>query len=151
MKRHPSLIPVSRQHHGCLLTARLLQHGAPPYKGMPTTATAKRAYTLQFYKDSLQAHFAVEEATVFKLAIAHSDSLREQADELVAEHRQLAKLILALPQASDTSLPDQLHEVGQLLEQHVRREERVFFEQLQQELPPEKLQQLQEQVAKHLG
>ena len=150
MKRHESLIPISRQHHGGLLTARLLQHGAPPYKGMPTTADAKRAYVLQFYEEHLQPHFALEETTVFALAAACAGDLEQQAVRLQAEHRQLEELIQALPRATAAALPDQLHEVGQLLEQHIRQEERVFFEQLQQEIPEDKLQLLQEQVMQHL-
>ena len=150
MKRHQSLIPISRQHHGGLLTARLLQHGAPPYKGMPATAAAKRDYVLQFYEEHLQPHFKLEEATVFAFAGNVSDNLKQQAAHLQAEHQQLAELIQALPQATETALPDQLHEVGQLLEQHIRQEERVFFEQLQQELPEAGLQHLEEQVKQHL-
>ncbi|MFD3003223.1 hemerythrin domain-containing protein [Pontibacter toksunensis] len=151
MKRHQSLVPISRQHHGGLLTARLLQHGAPPYKGMPTTATAKREYVLQFYKEHLQPHFQLEETTVFALAITASDILAQQARQLQAEHRQLEQLIQALPEATDTALPDKLHEVGQLLEQHIRQEERVFFEQMQQELPKDELQRLEKQVKHHLA
>ncbi|GAB3529230.1 hypothetical protein GCM10027443_08130 [Pontibacter brevis] len=151
MKRHQSLIPISRQHHGGLLTARLLQHGAPPYKGMPTTAVAKRDYVLQFYEEHLQPHFALEETTVFALAGTFSLNLKQQAQQLQAEHRQLEELIQALPQAADIALPDKLHEVGQLLEQHIRQEERVFFEQLQQELPEAELQRLEKQVEQHLA
>jgi hemerythrin-like domain-containing protein len=150
MKRHQSLIPISRQHHEGLLAARLLQHGAPPYKGMPTTAAAKRDYILVLLQRHLKPHFTLEEATVFPLAASFSDTLRSQTEQLQAEHRQLEALIQALPQATDATLPDELHEVGQLLEQHIRQEERVFFEQVQQELPEEELQQLQVQVAQHL-
>ena len=151
MKRHQSLIPISRQHHGGLLTARLLQHGAPPYKGMPTTAAAKRDYVLQFYEEHLQPHFALEEATVFALACTFSDKLKQQVLRLKADHRQLEQLLGALPQVTAAALPDKLHEVGQLLEQHIRQEERVFFEQLQQELPDAELQRLEQQVEQYLA
>jgi hemerythrin-like domain-containing protein len=151
MKRHESLIPVSRQHHGGLLTARLLRNDAPPYKGMPTTAEDKRAYALQFWEEHLKPHFQLEEATVFRTASAAGPSLREQAEALEAEHRQLEQLLLALPQASDADLPAWLDEVGRLLEQHIRTEERVFFDMLQQELPEPTLQALKEQIAQHLA
>jgi hypothetical protein len=36
MKRHEALIPLSRDHHGTLILARLLRSDAPPYKGLPT-------------------------------------------------------------------------------------------------------------------
>ncbi|MCC9166704.1 hemerythrin domain-containing protein [Pontibacter harenae] len=149
MKRHESIIPISRQHHGGLLTARLLQLDAPPYKGMPATAPAKRDYVLTFYEDHLQPHFLLEENTVFKLAYT-LPALAQQAKDLEAQHRQLEQLIKELPQVSETALPESLDYVGKLLEKHIRQEERVFFEALQQELPPEELAKLQQLVLEHL-
>ncbi|MCX2739427.1 hemerythrin domain-containing protein [Pontibacter anaerobius] len=151
MKRHESLIPISRQHHGGLLTARLLQHGAPAYKGMPTTPAAKRDYVLAFLQEHLLPHFKLEEETVFILASDFSEELQQQAAALQAEHRKLEQLILALPAVDAANLPDRLDKVGKLLEQHIRQEERVFFEIVQQKLPGEKLRLLQQQVLRHLG
>lgn len=150
MKRHPSLIPISRQHHGGLLTARLLQHGAPPYKGMPTTPEAKRDYVLDYLHQQLLPHFKLEEETVFILAAEFSEELRKQVNILVATHQQLQQLILALPGFTPELLPDALDEIGILLERHIRQEERVFFEQLQKDLPLDKLQLLEQQVLQHL-
>ena len=151
MKRHESIAPISRQHHSGLLTARLLQLGAPPYKGMPTTPEDKRDYTLNFLQQHLLPHFKLEEDTVFKLAPEISEELAQQTQLLRDQHLQLERLIVALPDATQTELPDRLHKIGKLLEQHIRHEERVFFEQLQQELPDEKLQALQQMVQQHLG
>ncbi|WP_242927949.1 hemerythrin domain-containing protein [Pontibacter vulgaris] len=151
MKRHESLAPVSRQHHNGLLTARLLQKDAPAYKGMPTTLAGKRDYVLRFLKSELEPHFAVEEKTIFILARTVSEELKVQADVLETEHRQLEKLINDLLSLTDESiLADKLHETGKLLEQHIRKEERIFFELLQQELPDEKLQELKLQIEQHL-
>ncbi|MEJ8803238.1 hemerythrin domain-containing protein [Pontibacter sp. H249] len=150
MKRHESIAPISRQHHSGLLTARLLQRGAPPYKGMPTTPEAKRDYTLTFLEQHLLPHFKLEENTVFRLAPQVSGELAQQTKQLQEQHQLLESLILALPDATQTELPDKLHKIGKLLEQHIRHEERVFFEQLQQELPDEKLQALQQLVQQHL-
>ncbi|MHA6246854.1 hemerythrin domain-containing protein [Pontibacter sp. CAU 1760] len=142
MKRHLSLIPISRQHHGGLLTARLLQHDAPPYKGLPTTPNDKKDYLLRFYKEHLQPHFELEEQTVFAITDTLPDNLARLAAQLTAEHQQLTAFIRALPDASEAALPAQLHEIGVLLEQHIRTEEREFFEQLQQQLPEDRLLQL---------
>ncbi|MDX5422780.1 MAG: hemerythrin domain-containing protein [Hymenobacteraceae bacterium] len=150
MRRHESLIPISRQHHAGLLTARLLQHGAPPYKGMPTTLLAKRDYVLTFLQEHLLPHFRLEEETVFKLATEAAGELQQQAQALQGQHSQLQQLIRALPLATEATLPEKLHEVGILLEQHIRQEERVFFERLQQELPQDKLLLLQKLVEQHL-
>lgn len=150
MKRHESLVPISRQHQEGLLAARLLQHGAPAFKGMATTPAGKRDHILDLLKRHLKPHFKLEEETVFTLAAALSEDLRRQTEELQTEHRQLEALILALPQITEDLLPDKLHEVGKLLEQHIRKEERVFFEQVQGDMTEQELQQLQEMVALHL-
>ena len=150
MRRHESLAPISRQHQEGLLAARLLQHGAPAFKGMATTPAGKRDHILDLLQRHLKPHFKLEEETVFTLAAALSEDLRRQTEELQTEHRQLEALILALPQAAEASLPDKLHEVGKLLEQHIRKEERVFFEQVQGDMTEQELQQLQEMVALHL-
>ena len=150
MKRHESLAPISRQHQEGLLAARLLQHGAPPFKGMPTTPAGKRDHILDLLQRHLKPHFKLEEETVFALAASLSEDLRRQTEELQAEHRQLEVLILTLPQITEDLLPDKLHETGKLLEQHIRKEERVFFEQVQGDMTEQELQQLQEMVALHM-
>ncbi|MCC9136842.1 hemerythrin domain-containing protein [Pontibacter silvestris] len=149
MKRHESLIPISRQHHDGLLAARLLQREAPAYHGLPTTPAAKCKYMQMFLARQLKPHFLLEEETVFIFAQDASEQLQQQAKKLEAEHRQLEQLITALPQTTADELQDKLHEVGVLLEQHIRQEERQFFEQLQQELPEERLASLKEQVEQH--
>ncbi|AKD02397.1 Hemerythrin-like domain-containing protein [Pontibacter korlensis] len=118
---------------------------------MPTTPATKRDYVLDFLKEHLLPHFKLEEQTVFILAADTSEELRQQAIHLQSEHRKLEQFILALPKATDAELPVKLDEVGKMLEQHIRQEERVFFEALQQELPEEKLQELQQQVLEQLG
>lgn len=85
------------------------------------------------------------------MATAFSEHLAKQVVKLCSEHKQLEGLMLALPEVKEENLSQKLHEIGQLLEQHIRQEERVFFEQLQQELPEAELRLLQEQVAGHLG
>ncbi|WP_161889151.1 hemerythrin domain-containing protein [Pontibacter russatus] len=150
MKRHESLAPISRQHQEGLLAARLLQHGAPPFKGMPTTPPGKRDHILGLLQRHLKPHFKLEEETVFALSASLSEDLRRQTEELQAEHRQLEALILALPRIAEDLLPDKLHEAGKLLEQHIRKEERVFFEQVQGDMTEQELQQLQEMVALHM-
>ena len=151
MKRHKSIVPISRQHHSGLLTARLLQHGAPPYKGMPTTPEDKRNYALNFLREHLLPHFKLEENTVFVLAPQISEELAKQTKLLQEQHQQLENLIVALPDATRVDLPDKLHKIGKLLEQHIRHEERVYFEELQKKLSEEELNELQLLVMKHLG
>ncbi len=124
MKRHPSLIPLSRQHHGALLLAQLLKMAAPDYKGMPADAEGKTRYALEFYNTDLLPHFAAEESVFEK--IKNVDSvLDKHLQEVIEEHHLLRSLFEGLAgHAADTNYQDV---IGQALEKHVRREDRELF------------------------
>jgi iron-sulfur cluster repair protein YtfE (RIC family) len=124
MKRHPSLAHLSRDHHGALLLARLLQRDAPPYKGLPTDLSGKAAYAIQFYKDELVKHFESEEIAL-KLVTGIDVQLDKLIAEICLEHQQLNLAFKSISQ--HTSLPDDLDALGKALELHVRKEERELF------------------------
>lgn len=144
MKRHPSLIPISRQHHEGLITARLLRDDAPPYKGLPTDAEGKKEYYLEFYLKHLQPHLQLEERVLFPFVRGRHPELDSLLGELEQEHQQVQEQTGELRFADN--LPDKLNRLGRLLEDHIRKEERDFFEKIQEELPEEELQELQRQV-----
>jgi hypothetical protein len=74
MKRHPSLAHLSREHHGALILARLLQKNAPAYKDLPVDTEGKATYALKFYKEELVRHFE-EEESVLKMVIGINGAL----------------------------------------------------------------------------
>ncbi len=144
MKRHSSLIPLSHDHHDTLVVAQGLIRGRPtaPRSDWPTDRRAQADRLTDFYESTLQPHFAAEEAEVFPLAErllpAHADlvkALRKDHDDLRAE-------ILALPARSDADLAVRLPALGARLEAHVRSEERVLFEAVQQAAAPADLERL---------
>lgn len=140
MKRHPSLIPLSRFHRSVLFLALVCKKNAPPVKGYPQDLEGKRDYAISFYDRQLKAHMQVEEESLFHQVKGKSVEIDELINELCAEHRQLEALIAALPDSTD--LPVDLDEFGQLLEKHVRKEERQLFQHIQNTLTEEELLQL---------
>ena len=144
MKRHESLAPLSREHHGALILAQLLKRNAPNYKGLPTTIIDKAAYAIQFYKDDLEKHFKKEEAMLKKVSPIHP-SIATVADEIVSEHQLLKKLFLSIKYAADQEAI--LNELGNELDAHIRKEERILFPLIQQHCPEELLQKLQPLLA----
>jgi lambda repressor-like predicted transcriptional regulator len=64
MKRHIALIPLSHEHHDALILARLIQKGAPVYKGLPTELAPKAEYALDLYEKKLKTHFIREEEII---------------------------------------------------------------------------------------
>ena len=144
MKRHPSLIPLSHDHHDTLVVAQGLIRGRPtaPRSDWPTDRRAQADRLAAFYETTLQPHFAAEEAEVFPLAerllpdhTALVKALRKDHDDIRAE-------ILALAACSDTDLAVRLPALGARLEAHVRSEERVLFEAVQEAAAPAELDRL---------
>jgi iron-sulfur cluster repair protein YtfE (RIC family) len=124
MKRHPSLAHLSRDHHGALILAKLLQKDAPAYKGLPTDTTGKAVYAIDFYKRELIKHFEAEEKalSMVKGTNTHLDALVQTIFE---EHQQLHKSFNNIVPVA--VLPGELDEIGLALEKHVRKEERELF------------------------
>ena len=129
MKRHPSLAHLSREHHGALILARLLQKDAPAYKDLPFDTEGKAQYALKFYREQLVKHFE-EEERVLKLVTGINDKLNSLVEATLNEHQQLHVLFKSINTHPDvTTLID---EIGKTLEIHVRKEERELFPLIQE-------------------
>lgn len=128
MKRHTSLISLSREHHGALILARLLRQDAPSYKGLPGDAPGKAEYALNFYQEEMIEHFH-EEEKVISLVRGINPELDILFHEMEQEHTQLHELFSLINNNSD--LPGHLDKLGRVLEDHVRKEERQIFPMIQ--------------------
>ncbi|MCE7990537.1 MAG: hemerythrin domain-containing protein [Roseivirga sp.] len=142
MKRHPSLIPLSRFHRSVLFLALVCKKNAPPVKGYPEDDDGKRDYALTFYKKKLKLHMDLEETRLFPEVVGINAQLKTLVQELLAEHKAIDQLFAELPTTGN--LPDTLDRLGILLESHVRKEERQFFQLIQQSLEETELVELEE-------
>ena len=129
MKRHPALIPLSREHHGALILARLLQKDAPVYKGLPTDIQGKAEYAYKFYQEELVKHFEDEER-VLKLVTGVESNLDLMIKTIYSEHQEFHKLFQSIDNHPD--LTSHLDQIGKTLETHVRKEERELFPLMQE-------------------
>jgi hemerythrin-like domain-containing protein len=115
MKRHPFLLQLSREHHQGLVLARKARRWAA---GDATEGEQGWAAVRHAYESELRPHFEEEEARVFPLLAAHAEKLVARA---LDDHRRLRTLALG------GSTLAELEELGQLLEAHIRFEERELF------------------------
>ena len=140
MKRHPGLQRLSREHHVALVLAKRARR-----LGSGTAAAARFiAEVAQAYSTELEPHFLAEESGLLAaLAVAGQAALAERT---LAEHRTLRALVRRLA-AGDGAC---LHRFGELLEAHVRFEERELFPRAESILPPEALAGI-EGAARHQG
>jgi hemerythrin-like domain-containing protein len=129
MKRHSSLVSLSRDHHAALILSRLLQKDAPAYKTLPTSSEGKAVYAFKFYNDELIKQFEQEEK-VLSLVIGTNKNMDILIHSIFAEHKQLQLLFKSMEGHAD--LKTLLNETGVLLEKHIRKEERELFPMMQE-------------------
>lgn len=139
MKRHKSLAPLSREHHGALILAQLIKRNAPAYQGLPTDTEEKVNYAINFYKTDLIQHFSKEEIILEKVKHA-DDAIAKLAKEITGEHTLLTSRFLSLDTSDDKITA--LDELGHLLEAHIRKEERILFPLIQEHCSEEMLNYL---------
>ena len=137
MKRHPALVPISREHHQMLMLAQLMKKDAPAYKGMPVTSKGKVEYAREAWFSLIKGHIEIEESVLFPFVLQKQASLSELINELRDQHHQIA---LGLEKIQPD--PEEMDRIGRLLERHIRKEERVLFQQVQELLTEEEMDEL---------
>ncbi|TVR40092.1 MAG: hemerythrin domain-containing protein [Cryomorphaceae bacterium] len=130
LNRHTALQPLSRDHHrGLLLCWKIrkgLQHGVSPER--------IKAYADWFWEHHLHPHFNDEETLVFSL-LPSSHPMIQQA---LNEHLHLRELF-----GLTTANASVLNHIADDLEQHIRFEERVLFQEIQRVSSEEELASLE--------
>ncbi len=131
MKRHNALMPLSRDHHYSLLLCWKIREG---FKRSILPDRIKR-YADWFWKNHLAAHFATEEQHIFPILGANN----ELAKKALAEHRRLKRLFENTSEHSRT-----LGLIEEELELHIRFEERILFNEIQQMATPDQIIEIEE-------
>ncbi|MDQ7818233.1 MAG: hemerythrin domain-containing protein [Melioribacteraceae bacterium] len=144
MKRHPSLIQLSKEHHDGLILAQVIKKNAPVYIGMPSNLDAKKEYTLNFYKTELKKHFDIEERFLIPAIKDYNSEIDLLCDQVLTEHNDLHLLIEKLKTEDDHEKV--LNQLGLLLEKHIRMEERELFEKIQNHFDEEFLSKLENKL-----
>ncbi len=131
LERHPALQPVSREHHHGLLLSWKIRTGL---KQQIAPHRIKK-YTDWFWQTHLQAHFAFEEEYMFPI-LGKENSLIKRA---IREHSRLKRLFTATDNvARNLSL------IEEELVAHIRYEERILFQKIQELATAEQLQMIEE-------
>ena len=148
MKRHPALVPLSRQHHDGLALGVFIERGLRPPVD-PAARERLRRQALDLWELELGGHFKVEERILFPAA---RDAIQtpEFVDQLLREHDQLRSDFAALERAGPEQLTERLLTVRQRLVRHIRQEERVLFEAVQASMDEDELDDLGRQILEAL-
>ena len=142
MKRHKSLVPLSRDHHDGLVVAQGLIKGrsTAPGSTWPSDRTQQASRLVVFFETHLRKHFEVEETHLFPVVRASLRDGPELVNQLTSDHDVMRGWVRDLVQDSTTGLADRLRSFGKLLEAHIRTEERLLFERIQEEMDPVELE-----------
>ena len=139
MKRHEAIIPLSHDHHQALRFATAMKKNASPTKRALQSLEEKLSDAKRTYEIELVPHFAHEEDVLFPVARGYSAELDKMIDDIIEEHRIIRE---AFENIENGNLEDNLDRIGNLVEQHVRTEERSLFEKIQEVVPEEKLKEI---------
>ncbi len=136
MLRDKNLIPLSRQHQHALALCVRIERALPV---QPSALASWLMETERLFRAEITFHFAAEEQILFPAAQKFTE-LVPLVEELMRDHADLRDMFA---RAADQTLPAEgLAEFGRRLSSHIRKEERLLFERLQQLIGGEELAML---------
>ncbi|MCM4167264.1 Iron-sulfur cluster repair protein YtfE [Arenibacter antarcticus] len=131
IKRHKAMQPISREHHQGLLLSWKIRTGFS--KGI--SMERMKTYMDWFYATHLVPHFEVEEKYIFPI-LGNDHELVKKA---IAQHRRLERLF-----NTSTELKKIISLIEEELENHIRFEERILFNEIQKVATEEQMNTISE-------
>jgi hemerythrin-like domain-containing protein len=139
MQRSETLQPLSRHHHRALEVALKLR------RATHTDAQRVTQEFLAFWRDHGGLHFRVDEDVMLPAFARHRDPTAPEVVRVLTDHVEIRRRALDLEAASEPR-PDDLIALGEMLNDHVRHEERVLFPMIEDSMPPEELDRLAQEI-----
>lgn len=127
LKRSKQLAPLSREHHDALLFIWKIKQGLK--KG--TQGRIILDYITWYWKNNLKNHFEQEE----KLLLPHLSAHDDLAKQLKMEHKTICQLANEIDDNSILSFAN-------VLNAHIRFEERQLFPHIEKKVSPNDLNQI---------
>jgi hemerythrin-like domain-containing protein len=146
MKRHPHLREFSDDHHQGLVMARRLKKAG---SGEEKPEQAARSF-LEFWKEETEPHFVKEEDALLPVLARYGVRLdSEPLVRMFVQHHYIRTLVarLELDLARQDVKSETLTEVGELLDEHIRLEEREVFPMVEESLNEDALEEVADRLA----
>ncbi len=139
MKRHEAIIPLSQDHHQALRLAVAIRKKAPNVRLARKSLEEKIKETEDTYQTELIPHFEHEEEILFPICKGRDEELDKLIDKVLAEHKMIKEAAENLRNGDPV---ENLDKFGEMLNNHVRLEEREVFQKIQEVVPEEELNKL---------
>jgi hemerythrin-like domain-containing protein len=148
--RHPTLVPLSHDHHhGLALALRCRKQALGRLKPMGAEGLRLRAQEVrEFYDKQLTPHFRAEEQALFPAMRNLVPESAQLVDDLVHDHESFRQAMEKL--TAGTGLSKRIFDLGDLLERHIRREERELFPLFEQCVEAGKAEAIGQEIARIL-
>lgn len=148
MKRHKSLVSLSHDHQHALALALKLKYSKKPLSSSPEEEISLLKNELaDKFENVLRGHFRTEEKYLVPGFEKNELMLR-----MIDEHRKLEglynKLINNTEKWTLRQQREKLNLFGELLDMHIRFEERELFLMIEKELSEEQLNELGEKLGR---
>jgi len=134
MRRSEALASLSRDHHHGLVVAQRLR------RATGESAADARAAFLDFWHHDGNLHFRVEEEVLLPRVAARVAPTDDAVVRVLTEHVEIRRRADALERSGPAV--DAQHELGAMLHDHIRHEERVLFPRIEAALSDEELSDL---------
>jgi hypothetical protein len=128
MKREAALQALSRDHHQTLVLAQKLQ------RADEATRDGVRESFLEYWLRAGWLHFREEEEILLPAFAAYGDPHHPLVAQVLCEHIAFRARVDALARNADASVSE-LRELGEVLADHIRLEERELFPLIERTLP----------------
>ena len=146
VKRDPALVPLSNEHFSHLVFAKRLREGKPDKIKSNWPNNLNESKLIKQVKDyftiDMLNHFTLEEQEVFPVYSLYleDNTPEKKLLDYILEHHQIVKgKITSLDSFSGQELLAKLQEIGTDIEEHIRKEERQLFEDIQKRIPSDEL------------
>ncbi len=148
MKRHKSLFPLSHDHqHGLALALKLKYSKQPLSSSLKEEVRILRNELIDKFENDLKKHFSLEETYLVPL-FPQNDLIGRMLDDHKKLEEFYVKIYKKTEKWSFRQFRVKLNSFGDLLEQHIRFEERELFPMIEESLTEEQLKILGEKLNK---
>ncbi len=133
IKRSVELQPLSRQHHNGLLFCFFIEKGIKKH----ADKILMKDFCMYFWESDLQHHFEIEEK--YLTSFSSYPELKEVINKMLSDHVYIRKFFENPDILTEESIFDQLR---QLLDDHIRFEERELYSLIQETISSDELIEL---------
>jgi hemerythrin-like domain-containing protein len=137
VKRHPALLPLSRDHHHALVIARELRRATDQ-----TAAEAGAVFLSHWHAEETQ-HFRLEEEILLPAYAAYGEPDDPAVVRMLIDHMLIRRDASRLTDRPPLEL---LHDLGVRLSAHIELEEREVFPLVEATIPERELLELGERL-----